>query len=708
MLHKYQIMGKFFNILIFIGFILYPSLSSAQLTDNDTIKVKELNEVVVHAQMQSTSVSSTTYTPTKKQKTAAQNAVDLLRMMAIPQIQINPITDKVSDNSGEEVTIFINHLHANEDELKGLRTSDVKKVEFLEFPTDPRFRGAQRVINIIVNEYTYGGYTKISANEKLLIGLSSQENIFSKFTYKKMTYDLYIGVNNINNHHTGEDVKELYSLEDTKGDLYTIIRDETLQNSLYRQNQYPISFRATYNTEKFQMRNMIAFNPIDNPANYQKGMLNFSVSPDWDYSYERSNPGKKNFVSYSGSFFISLPRKFSLDISPRLNYSHNKDNLTYTTSNSTKIIRNAKENVYNFRLDGYLQKRFGQKHIGIFGINGGDNINRLNYSGTDIYSDRFHYAFLAGLVGYQLKSDKVRLYADFGLYWNHTYINGMSYNDTYPFIHINFGFSPNSKNSLSLFFQYSNATPNINQKTPDILQDNELSYITGNPFLKNSRNLALRFNYTWIPSNFLSLNAYSNLWEYFNRFIITYDPYNNGTSILQTYINSGNLINEEIGLSFNWKFLNNNLQFYVNPKQKFYKSTGNYHKIYTPFSISAQISYYLSKFYILLFYQSPEKMMMTAAPQIYKSRNYYTISTGWSNSNLNFRITLANIFNKGWGSSTISTESKIYTNYTKIYSTDYHPSLNLSLTYTFGYGKKVQRSNEIGEQSNSASSAILK
>lgn len=38
---------------------------------------------------------------------------------------------------------------------------------------------------------------------------------------------------------------------------------------------------------------------------------------------------------------------------------------------------------------------------------------------------------------------------------------------------------------------------------------------------------------------------------------------------------------------------------------------------------------------------------------------------------------------------------------------DYHSCINISATYTFGYGKKVQRGNEVGVQSG-ASSAILK
>ena len=218
----------------------------AQTETPDSIKTQHLDEVVVEAQMQRTSPTSITYIPTGKQKNASQNAVDLLRQMAMSQIQINPVSEAVTDNAGGEVAIFINFLEASKEEMEGLRTPDVKKVEYLEFPTDPRFRGAQRVINIIVQEYAYGGYTKLTTNENFLVGFSSRNNIFSKFSYKKMTYDLYVGANNWNNHNIGNNVKGIYSLKDADGKDYQLTRTETLDGSHYKQNQYPLTFRATY------------------------------------------------------------------------------------------------------------------------------------------------------------------------------------------------------------------------------------------------------------------------------------------------------------------------------------------------------------------------------------------------------------------------------------------------------------------------------
>ena len=509
------------------------------------INAVSLQQVQIEGQMASAYTDRTVYLPSQRQKNAAQNAIDLLRLMAIPQIQINPIDNSVKDNGGGEVSIFFNYMPASQEDIEGLRTADVRRVEYLEFPTDPRFRGAQRVINIIVQEYTYGGYTKLTTNENFLIGFSSRNNIFSKFSFKKMTYDLYIGANNWDNHHIGNTVKGIYSLKDANGFDYKLTRTEKHNGSHYKQNEHPVTFRATYSSEKIHIRNTVGFNHSGTPTYEQRGGLTYMPGDAQNYTFDRSNPSRNNSLAYQGSFVFTLPKQFSFDISPRFNYTHSNDRLSYFTSNSQEIIRNARENAYNYRVDAYLEKRFGQKHTAMLGVNGGDNINRLHYYGTNNYYDRFHNAFVAGLLGYQLVFNRISLYADFGVYWSQSDINGLVYNDTYPFVHVNLRYSPNSKNSFSAFLQYANATPGINQKTPNILQDNDYMFVTGNPLLENSRNLMSKIAYTCMASNTFGISAFANFNEFFNHQMIIYEPYNDGQALIRNYCNSGNYIKGE-------------------------------------------------------------------------------------------------------------------------------------------------------------------
>ena len=81
---------------------LPPTLVMAQNEIPDTIKTQELNEVIVEAQMQSASSNVTTYFPDRNSKRAAQNALDLLDQMAIPQISVNPVGGTVQEYSLEQ------------------------------------------------------------------------------------------------------------------------------------------------------------------------------------------------------------------------------------------------------------------------------------------------------------------------------------------------------------------------------------------------------------------------------------------------------------------------------------------------------------------------------------------------------------------------------------------------------------------------------
>lgn len=697
-------MTKIITSIILSAIATIPVYAQEQA---DTLKTQELNEVVVQAQIQRASSAKSTYTPSGKQKNAAQNAVDLLRQMAIPQIRINPIDETVTDNVGGNVAIYINFLEASKEEMEGLRTADVRRVEYLEFPTDPRFRGAERVINIIVQEYAYGGYTKVTANENFLVGLSSRVNIFSKFSYKKMTYDLYAGANNWDNHHNGTSNEGIYHLTDADGKEYLLSRNETLESSHFKQNQYPITFRATYNSDKIQIRNLLAFTNLGVPTNEYSGKLEYSPNTAAGYSFDRKNPNRSNSVAYSGTYFFALPKGFSVDFSPSFNYTHGNDYTDYSTSNQLAIYRHAKENAYNYRLNLYIRKSFGQKHSVMLGGNYGDNINRLEYTGDNGYRDKFHNAFGAGMVGYNFQTQKISVNLDAGFAWENSDINGQTNSDIYPFTHINVRYVPNQKNSFSAYFQYATNSPGISEKSSDLLRENELMYITGNPLLENCRHTTVNLAYTWMPSNAFGMSAYGRFFGMYDRQLLTYSPYDNGKALLRSYINDGDYLNGEIGLAANWKLLNGKLQLYANPSQSFYKSTGIFNENCNSFRVTAQASYYLDSFYFQAYYESPQKSMFTASPQINKGRNFHSVTVGWANANWNLRVMVANFFNKGWHGSSNTTVSPYYSERQTIIGNYFHPRINFTVTYTFVYGKKVQRGNEVGEQSGAAS-AILK
>ena len=238
------------RILTSIFCAIFAIAAMAQSETTDSIKTQELNEVVVEAQMQQTSATSSTYIPNKKQKSSAQNAVDLLQQLAIPQITINLVDNAVTTISGQNVAIYINYLPASSQEIEGLLSADVRRVEYLDFPTDPRFNGSEHVVNFIMQRYEYGGYTKLTINENFLVGLSNRASVYSKFAYKSMCYDLYAGTSNHDNKHVGTSYIGKYALQDKDGVAQEITRSEIFDNAHFKYNQFPVTFRAVYDSGK--------------------------------------------------------------------------------------------------------------------------------------------------------------------------------------------------------------------------------------------------------------------------------------------------------------------------------------------------------------------------------------------------------------------------------------------------------------------------
>ena len=372
-----------FNKSVIILGVLYLFPLGAKCQELDSIASEKLPEIVVKAQMQHTDASSSTYTPTTRQKTSAQNAIDLLRQLAIPQININLVDNAVTTPSGQNVAVYINYIPASAEEIEGLLTSDVRRVEYLDFPTDPRFLGNEHVVNFIMQQYEYGGYTKALINENFLVGkLSSRASIYSKFAYKRMTYDLYAGASNHDIKHTGASIIGDYILENTDGEPYHITRNEIFNNSHYKYNQYPVTFRAIYDSDNVQIANTVGFNFDQSPAAETSGCLSYKPAKTEEYSYNRCEPYTSRYLVWSGNYYFILPRNFHLSVSPGINYGHTNNTYRYQTSGTDVIVNESKENVWQFRGSATLYKKFTDRQNGFFRAWYGSISNDVSYFGS--------------------------------------------------------------------------------------------------------------------------------------------------------------------------------------------------------------------------------------------------------------------------------------------------------------------------------------
>ena len=90
-----------------------------------------------------------------------------------------------------------------------------------------------------------------------------------------------------------------------------------------------------------------------------------------------------------------------------------------------------------------------------------------------------------------------------------------------------------------------------------------------------------------------------------------------------------------------------------------------------------------------------------------KNKDAFILQAGWSNSSWNIRLTAQNLQRWNWRSAYDTMKSDCYSMDKWVSNASSHAFVQLSATYTFGFGKKINRGNDISRQAG-ASSGILK
>lgn len=693
----------FMSIASISGARLYSAVDFPEegLTDStDSIADRNLGEVTVEVKRERVSSGSATYLPTATVKSASQNAIDLLTRMAIPQILIDPIDNSVKTPSGLSVTVFINYLPATAEDMKGLRTADVKKVEVLDFPVDPRFQGAEHVVNIIVQEYEYGGYTKLTDSAFGFDGFTNQGQLYSKFSYRRMTYDVFFSPDYVNASNVGS--AELQEFRLPSGD---VIRDQQFSKSRFRYIDLPVSVRASYSHGGMRLVNTVGFDYFDRSRSESNGNLRFAPSLYPSETYNRDNPAINRTLTWNGNYFFAFRHGWSLNLNPILNYGHNNTISRYQSTEET-ITNDAREVSLYTRLNVNLTKRIGQHHSVFFNPSALYYRDKVNYLGDSPYQNLYENPFVGIGAGYQYSSPRLSGSIDAGVAGEFMSINAQNRNDWYPYLHVNATYAPDDRNQLTAFIQYATNSPDEADLSPNVIQQNELLYRTGNPAVCNSRHWTFSLGYTFLPVNAFSLSAYLYYFELMNRGVMTYSLYDDGRAVLRGYDNSGDYAMFQGSLTLTWRLLSNSLILRGGGAVQNFRSTGYYDMTRTPLYGNLQASYYWSNFNFSGYYQSRSHFMQSNSGAYSTTRDYYQLQAGWSSGPYNISVAAMNFFRGSNDGSVSRVTAPVFSSTTTSYSANYSRMFMLSATYTFGYGKKIDRSDEVSRATGS-SSAIM-
>ncbi|MCM1152274.1 MAG: outer membrane beta-barrel family protein [Muribaculum sp.] len=672
----------------------------------DSVQTTSLPELTVKGDNAVLSKNKSTYYPTDQQKKASINGMQLIGNMPIPELQYNPASNAITTANGSEVKYFINGQEASEFEVKMLMTKYATSVEFLEHPTDPKFKNAAYAVNFIVREPEYGGYTRI--NETLMQDspISNSLGIYSKFKYKRMTYDLMAAGDMTNSDYARTWYNDLYNLEDTDGNDYTLTMDYVPIEAKYRNNRIPVIFRALYSTDKTSISNAVGFtfNGTRNTPITQNVFIN-SPYEDTETLYEYRNPRYSRSITWNGSYLFYLPRNISINLDPKFGYTNQSIYTTnlYRDLPDLNVFKNTYADSYEGSLNFTLRKAFNQRHSINALLGGRGYYARTRYEGSSNFTQRYRQTNVEVAVDYNFNSEK--FYLQFAPYLNYTVIvtEGVDLRKLLPGFSTNMSWSPTSRHKLGLYASYVSEMPPLASWTEGIVKNSSYIYTTGNTQMKNYRKLSLSFNYTWIVHDRFNATAYLSYSNLFDKPIFIYEKLPKQNALLGKYYNDGDFHNLLAGLNLNANFFNHRLGLSVSPKLRYYKSTGIYNERAVYFQLDTYAVYFLKNFSFSAYWQTPSKQVSSYCFE--KNRNIYQygLAVGYNVKNWAFELLAKNFFRNSYVGYYASITTPNYRHKVSSENNNAHRNFSLTISYTFEYGKKINDHSQIQSLQNAAS-----
>lgn len=682
----------------------FSMAAMAQSVDTDTVASHELDEVVVEARNAILGSEVSTYIPTSKQKNAAQTATDLLNRMAIPQLRMSP-GGEVTDLAGKSVDIFIDFVPAAKEDLDGMRTTDVKKVEYYDYPADPRFQGKAHVINFVMQKYEYGGYVKAMASET--IPTAGQLSLYGRLQYKRMMFDIASSAYNADFGHTGADTYETFRLPQEDGSVKEFERTSLQDNSRSKRQLYWPTLKARYSTDKITLQNTLGASFDRTPVTETGGSITYSPVIAPGTSYTQSSTNSSNSVSYSGYWSFILNDKNSITFSPSYAYTHTHSSSLFTEEGAGDFYNAANDNSHQFRGNLTYAHSFGEGGNLSVLLQSAGAFNSTRYSGTAETADHAStYRFGPG-VKYSLSKGKVYGSAGAGVNWDRQIYMNFLDNSAAPWVDFSLQYAPTDSHSVRGEFHKSTNTPSSSYRSAAVIQSNPLMSYTGNPDLVSYRSYDVSLSYTYIPNNHLTLGTMGWGWIVKDRFVYDYQP--TPTGILRTIRQPGGAYSQwSYGGYAMLRLFEGRLQL---TGQLFASSVHNgepYNFNKTAIDCALQAQLYLGNWTFSGIYYSPRAYPDGCMVGTWmKTKAYCLLQAGWANASWNFQLMFFNFNRWNWKSDRSVMHSPFYDKIEQTYSTNDHAMVKLSVTYTFGFGKKIERGNEASQQSGAAS-GILK
>ena len=692
--------GRLITIVVLIT--LFSSnmccrMEAAANNSNDTINLKELS---VEAKSLSITNGKITITPTP---TAKKLAKDIKSLVELSHAGLFTIIDGQVTVNGQPVTIFINGEITDNIDQQTFWAKNVLRLEYFEDSDDLTFLGKNRVLNIVMKDYSAGGLTRLNANQE--IPNNGDYDISTKLVLKPITINAFSGYSYEYNQNKGYDMTEDYRDVWFNEQLFNKILQHEFMSTYGRKGTYSCGINLRQKSKKFYSVHSASFFTSRNRTN-ECGETSFEPEICLsDYQQNYNNQKNTGFI-VNGNYQYMLNDKFTFSAEWNVSKNFNYDNRLYELIDFSNIQTNVNE------------RAFGA----FFKFNLGYQIRRNMFfiiKLSEKYS-KFKASYSGSTQSEQLQEHKITDF-DIPLNWKplsnlhlriqpSVSIQKKNINSVYCTTNVlpaaSFGASY-TINDMSTFFAgiyYNLTNPTANSLNILVLQQDALKWLKGNPSLKPSQYYSFDAVYYCAPANWLNLNLSAGTSITTNQSVISYnqvDKEYNG--IIGEYVNGLTIEHYFTQLTTSISLRDRRLD--IMPIMMV--SYDRVRKINSTFFFRPQLytSLLIKDVRIKAMCAAPEKVLLEAGNEKLNTYWQYCLGIDFAIGNIIFSAELNNIFNKH-NVSTRYYRSSHYNFDKRISERGRYAAI--SLTYTFDYGKKVERNIEIDHYTNQTTSILSK
>lgn len=687
------------TVFILSQFLLPESAlaqNSPAQTPTDTVKATALDEVVVEGVTREAITDGVSYVPSRNVRRHSMNIGDMLARMMVAGLKSDPFATKPETISGKEVAVFIDGAEAEEWEVKAIRPGDVARVNYLQSPSDPRYRGKQYVLDIMLRKSDYGGYAVIDAGQGIILD-EGQYTLTGKVTRKRWTFQAYADAHyrNAGDIETSTDTR--YSFSDG-----TVVERKALAENSESTRDASGAFMARYSTEDFYMSLSTGYRHDRTPENNSRQKLTYSggAEEDTEESEAFSEASSRQSAAYLKSVFefYNLPHKASVYAKAGVSYNHSNSSSTYTAGVLSDPLPNGARSDAWFpyaRLD-YSLPVFGGGRL-TAAANWYSEIYRTQYSGTYGSFQKLTNSYLYLILTYRHSLNRD---------WNisgyvQSPISFQKVNDARTRSSASFDGNVRvngqigREHSLSAYAALSRGVLPPRYYNDVLRQDNEMEGTKGNAELKPERYGEAGVSHSWMPGNVFSLSS-SFYWELIHDEVVPY-WHEEGRLMVNDWVNGGDYNKLSLTVTPSVSLLggNLNIQGLFNIEREMH--SGHRKFAFYAFRIYPYVSYNLnSHFSVSATYSTPwsKGYMKGGKSVIGKFSDKLNLSLTYHTGNLFLSCDVQSVL-RPHGYFKSYYESPHYTNYGRLSRPSDGRYVWFSLRYTLDFGKKIRKGGDI-------------